>query len=147
MNQSHSGGIMRPTIQVFLASATLLLAAVPFAPAAAAVQCPAGTKRVGDYCTYGRTGGVSIGCPKGQAQRGAECYTPPPAGWGWTPDVGTTIGKLCPPNTNNSGLSCWYDRGVGTVPPVGCPKGIPNPQFGQPFAIGQPPMLNAQVQR
>ena len=55
-------------------------------------------------------------CPPNQIQRGVECYEKPPNGYDWTTQSGLLIGKICPSGTNDSGITCWYDRGVGKIP-------------------------------
>ena len=49
-------------------------------------------------------------------QRGLQCFEPPPSGYDWTTPGGILIGKICPAGSNDSGTTCWYDRGVGRIP-------------------------------
>jgi len=49
-------------------------------------------------------------------QKGLQCFEPPPPGYDWTTPGGILIGKICPPGSNDSGTTCWYDRGVGRMP-------------------------------
>lgn len=49
-------------------------------------------------------------------QRGVECYDPPQSGYDWSTSGGILIGKICPPGSNDSGTTCWYDRGIGRIP-------------------------------
>ena len=49
-------------------------------------------------------------------QKGVECFEPPPKGYDWTTAGGVLIGKSCPSGTNDSGTTCWYDRGGGRIP-------------------------------
>jgi hypothetical protein len=85
-------------------------------------RCPEGTTNTGSGgCRYDRGVGTPMSCPDGQVQRGAECYAKPPDGYDWATSGGLLIGKVCPPGTNDSGTTCWYDRGVGT--PLQCPAG------------------------
>ncbi len=87
--------------------------------------CPPGTNDSGTTCWYNRgVGSVpKLQCPQGKIQRGAECFDPPPQGYDWTTSGGLVIGKVCPQGTNDSGTTCWYDRGVGTTPKLVCPTG------------------------
>jgi hypothetical protein len=86
--------------------------------------CPPGTNDSGTTCWYDRGVGTPLQCPAGQVQRGAECYQAPPEGYTWTTPGGILIGKICPPGTNDSGTTCYYDRGGGTVPLLtACPAG------------------------
>lgn len=58
-----------------------------------------------------------LGCPYvNTVQKGIECYDPPPSGYDWSTPDGILIGKICPPGSNDSGTTCWYDRGVGRIP-------------------------------
>jgi hypothetical protein len=93
--------------------------------AAAAGSCPQGTEQSGEMCIYDRgVGAPPLTCPKSTVQRGVLCYAPPPAGWGWTTPGGILVGLMCPAGTNDSGTSCWYDRGAGKIPSFGpCPSG------------------------
>jgi hypothetical protein len=60
---------------------------------------------------------INIHCPYvNTVQRGVECYWSPPDGYDWTTPGGLLIGKTCPEGTNDSGTTCWYDRGVGRIP-------------------------------
>jgi hypothetical protein len=83
--------------------------------------CPPGDQDSGTTCWYDRGVGVPLQCPPGKIQRGVECYDPPPQGYDWTTPGGLLIGKICPPGINDSGTTCWYDRGAGT--PAICPPG------------------------
>ena len=49
-------------------------------------------------------------------QRGLQCFEPPPSGYDWTTPGGILIGKICPVGSNDSGTTCWYDRGIGRIP-------------------------------
>jgi hypothetical protein len=82
--------------------------------------CPPGTNDSGTTCWYDRGVGKVPTCPSDKVQKGVECYDPPPQGYDWTTPGGILVGKVCPPGTNDSGTTCWYDRGVGTVPT--CPS-------------------------
>jgi len=66
-----------------------------------------------------------LGCPYvNTVQKGVECYEPPPSGYDWTTEGGLMIGKVCPSGTNDSGTTCWYDRGAGRIPDLTpCPDG------------------------
>ena len=88
-------------------------------------KCPPGTNDSGTTCWYDRGVGVPyrLSCPPGKVQRGVECFDPPPEGWDWTTPGGLLIGKKCPPGTNDSGTTCWYDRGVGVPYRLSCPPG------------------------
>ena len=49
-------------------------------------------------------------------QRGIQCFEPPQSGYDWTTPGGILIGKICPSGSNDSGSTCWYDRGIGRIP-------------------------------
>lgn len=87
--------------------------------------CPDGSNDSGTTCWYDRGVGLipKLACPEGQIQKGVECYAPPPAGYNWTTPGGILVGKVCPSGSNDSGTTCWYDRGVGLVPKLACPSG------------------------
>jgi hypothetical protein len=96
-------------------------AAAPAAPAPAwklGDKCPAGTTDVAGICFYDRGVGKipDLQCPTGQVQRGVECWDAPPDGYDWTTPGGLLYGKVCPKGSNDSGTTCWYDRGVGKIP-------------------------------
>ncbi len=84
-------------------------------------ECPPNTNRIGNLCWYDRGAGEFPGCSSGSVKKGVECYKKPPEGWDWTTEGGLMIGKKCPSNVNDSGSTCWYDRGIGTAPE--CPAG------------------------
>jgi hypothetical protein len=84
-------------------------------------NCPSNTNRIGNLCWYDRGAGEFPGCSSGSVKKGVECYKKPPEGWDWTTEGGLMIGKKCPSDVNDSGTTCWYDRGIGTLP--GCPTG------------------------
>ncbi|MGL5936281.1 MAG: hypothetical protein ACRCZI_11750, partial [Cetobacterium sp.] len=89
--------------------------------------CPSNTNDSGTTCWYDRGAGTPLQCLPGKVQRGVECYDTPPAGFDWTTPGGLLVGKICPPGSNDSGVNCWYDRGVGTpaiCPPDKVQKGI-----------------------
>lgn len=88
-------------------------------------NCPNGSTENGASCVYNRGSAITPKpeCPIGKVKKGDSCYDPPPSGWEWTAQDKTTITNVCPSGTNNSGISCWYDRGVGTVPRLACPEG------------------------
>ena len=84
-------------------------------------ECPSDTNDSGTTCWYDRGVGTVPGCPTGTVQKAIECYDKPPEGYDWTTPGGLLIGKICPSGTNDSLTTCWYDRGVGTIPT--CPAG------------------------
>ncbi|MEO7162845.1 MAG: C1 family peptidase, partial [Bdellovibrionia bacterium] len=89
-------------------------------------RCPSDTIDQGSSCNYTRAirGSLPTVCPEGSIQKGLECFQPPPAGYDWTTPGGLLIGKICPVGTNDSGTTCWYDRGVGKLPSKGpCASG------------------------
>lgn len=79
----------------------------------------------GTTCWYDRGVGTipTSTCPSGQVVRATDCYQAPPSGYDWTTPGGLLIGKVCPSGTNDSGTTCWYDRGIGTAPTYTCPIG------------------------
>lgn len=79
----------------------------------------------GTTCWYDRGVGTipTYTCPLGQVPRALDCYQNPPTGYDWTTPGGLLIGKGCTGGTNDSGTTCWYDRGIGTVPTYTCPSG------------------------
>ena len=87
--------------------------------------CPTGINDSGTTCWYDRGVGTvpTYTCPTGQVQKALDCYQAPPTGYNWTTPGGLLIGKICPTGINDSGTTCWYDRGVGTVPTYTCPTG------------------------
>lgn len=82
-------------------------------------------KDSGTTCWYDRGVGkvYQLTCPEGQVKKGLECYEKPPVGYDWTTPGGLLIGKVCPAESHDSGVTCWYDRGVGTIPIDSCPTG------------------------
>ena len=82
--------------------------------------CPSGTNDSGTTCWYDRGVGTPYICPSNQDKKGVDCYEKPPDGYDWTTAGGLLYGKVCPSGTNDSGTTCWYDRGVGT--PYICPS-------------------------
>jgi len=88
-------------------------------------ECPSNTNRIGNLCWYDRGAGEFPGCSSGSVKKGVECYKKPPEGWDWTTEGGLMIGKKCPSNVNDSGSTCWYDRGIGTAPDLKpCAEGL-----------------------
>jgi hypothetical protein len=86
--------------------------------------CPPGTNDTGITCAYDRGVGkpFDLYCPQpNSVQRGVECWQNPPVGYDWTTAGGLLIGKVCPAGTNDSGVTCYYDRGAGTIPALSCP--------------------------
>ena len=81
-------------------------------------------------------------------QKGVECYNPPPQGYDWTTQGGVLIGKVCPSGTNDSGTTCWYDRGIGRIPNKrACEEGYDDDgtscwKHSYPNGIGTTPRLN-----
>lgn len=76
------------------------------------------------YSSVG-TGGTDKYCDPGKVRSPDNqlglCYSLPDPSWEVTSPG--FIGKKCPSGTNNSGTTCWYDRGVGKVPNASCPPG------------------------
>jgi len=112
-------------------------------------NCPTGMKSSGLYCLHDRklTGaGKPMTCPITDPKtktpvisNAGLCYTVPDYNWEVTsPGV---IGLKCPTTATvtltdgvdkktvkilDSGTTCWYDRGAGTVPPLTCPANTIN---------------------
>ncbi len=86
---------------------------------------PPGTNDNGTTCLFTRSpiGAAGASCAAGQVQRATDCYSTPPAGWDWTTPAGLLIGRVCPADTADTGATCHYDRGVGTLPYGACPDG------------------------
>lgn len=65
------------------------------------------------YSTVGTTGLDKV-CAPGLTNFEGLCYKLPSAAWEVTSPG--FIGLKCDPNVNDSGTTCWYDRGVGVIP-------------------------------
>ena len=70
------------------------------------------------YSTVGTQGANKL-CPTGKVNSAGLCYTLPDSSWHVT--APGFIGKKCPADAKDSGTTCWYDRGVGKIPPATCP--------------------------
>lgn len=77
------------------------------------------------YSTVGAdtTKSIPTGCGDGKTKNAGLCYDVPD---GWHVTSPGFIGKKCPgtvdgKKVNDSGTTCWYDRGAGAVPSLTCP--------------------------
>jgi hypothetical protein len=63
-------------------------------------------------------------CAADEVNSGGLCYKIPQDGQSWYVSSPGFIALRCPPDSNDSGTTCWYDRGPGTIPDrSACPPG------------------------
>ncbi len=63
-------------------------------------------------------------CLPDEVNSGGLCYKIPQDGQSWYVSAPGFIALRCPPDSNDSGTTCWYDRGAGRIPDkTPCPPG------------------------
>lgn len=82
-------------------------------------KCPDGTIETNGHCAYTNKKPTPPVCPPGNDAKGLECWKSPPVNNSWTTTDGILYGKTCEPGVNDSGSSCWYNRGPGVPPTCG----------------------------